>query len=211
MKKNYLLKKINNDQKLFASCLKIIKDEKYFIISGGKTFIPLHFLMDKLRNKHNIYITLSDERIVNQKNNKESNFYQINKNIKNNINIKVLGSIDNLNKIQNFKILDFYEKKMPLQKIKKIFLSPGTDGHFASIFTNSKVLASSKNFEIIKKEKGSKRLTLKFDYFKKKKIYVVLSKKKRKILDMIKKNDIKFPIVNLIQKSKKKVTIIYVW
>ena len=210
MKKNYLLKKIDNDQKLFASCLKIIKSEKHFKISGGKTFFPLHVLMDKIKNRKNIYITLSDERILNQKKDKESNFYNINKNIKNNINIKILGFMNNLGKMNNYKILDFYEKKMPLKKIKKIFLSPGIDGHFASIFPNSKVIASSKNFEIIKKEKGCNRLTLKFDYFKKKKIYVVLSKKKRKILDMIKNNDMKYPIVSLIQKSKKKVTIIYV-
>jgi 6-phosphogluconolactonase/glucosamine-6-phosphate isomerase/deaminase len=209
MKKNYLLKKLDDDQKLFVSCLKIIKREKYFMISGGKTFFPLHTLIDKLKNRKKIYITLSDERIVNQEKNKESNFYNIKKNIKKNSNIKILGFVNNLNKINNSKILDSYEKKTSLKKIKKIFISPGIDGHFASVFSNSKVIASSKNFEIIKKEKGSDRLTLKFAYFKKKKIYVVLTKKKRKILDMIKNNNIKYPIVNLIQQCKKKVTIIY--
>jgi 6-phosphogluconolactonase len=210
MKKNYLLKKLDDDQKLFASCLRIIKDEKYFVISGGKTFFPLHSLINKIKNRQNTYIALSDERIVNQENDKKSNYYNINKNIKNNINVKILGFIKNLNKINSPKILNFYEKKIPLKRIKKILLSPGIDGHFASIFPNSKVIASSKNFEIIKKEKESNRLTLKFDYFKKKKIYVVLTKKKRKILDMIKKNDLKYPIVSLIHNSEKKVTIIYV-
>ena len=40
--------------------------------------------------------------------------------------------------------------------------------------------------------------------------YSLEVKKKRKILDMIKNNNIKYPIVNLIQQCKKKVTIIYV-
>ena len=180
------------------------------MISGGKTFFPLHALIDKIKNRNNIYITLSDERIVDQEKDKESNFYNIRQNIKKNSKIKILGFMNSLNNIDNSKILNTSEKKTPLNKIKKIFLSPGIDGHFASIFSNSKVIAMSKNFEIIKKEKGSNRLTLKFSYFKKKKIYIVLTKKKKLILDMIKNNNMKYPIVNLIQKCKKKVTIIYV-
>ena len=209
-KKNYLIKKFDNDQKLFANCLQLIKKEKYLMISGGKTFFPLHKLANNLKNKKKIYISLSDERIVNQKKNTKSNFYNLSRNVSKNQFLKIIGFKKNLNKTKNKEILNFYEKTIPLKKIKKIFLSPGVDGHFASIFKTSSVLASSNNFDIIKKETKYNRLTLKFDYFTKKKLYVVLNKKKRKILNMIKKNEVKYPIVNLIQKSKKKVSIIYV-
>ena len=66
-KKNYLLKKFVNNDKLFNSCLEIIKKEKYIMISGGTTFFPLHTLLANLKNIHLINIALSDERIVDQK------------------------------------------------------------------------------------------------------------------------------------------------
>tara|TARA_B100000767_G_scaffold255229_1_gene261243 strand:- start:153 stop:785 length:633 start_codon:yes stop_codon:yes gene_type:complete len=210
MKKNYLLKKASDDKKLFNSCLGIIRKEKYIMISGGKTFFPLHALIDNLKNKHKINIALSDERIVDQEKNLESNFYNLNENIKKNKKIKILGFKKDLNKTINSKILNFFEKEIPLKKIKKIFISPGNDGHFASIFVESKVLLSSTNYEIIKKKNKTNRLTLKFDFFKKNKIYIVLNKKKNDILKMIKVNDSKYPINQLIQQCKKKVTIIYV-
>ena len=112
--------------------------------------------------------------------------------------------------MQHGKILKYYEKTIPLTKIKKILLSPGIDGHFASIFSKPKVLMNSKNFQIVKKVKGFDRITLKFNFFKNKKLYLILNKKKNKLLNMIKKNDVSFPIVKLIQKSKKKVSIICV-
>ena len=210
MKKNYLLKKASDDKKLFNSCLGIIKKEKYIMISGGKTFLPLHALIDNLKNKHKINIALSDERIVDQEKNLESNFYNLNKNIKKNKKIKILGFKKDLNKTINSKILNYFEKEIPLKKIKKVFISPGNDGHFASIFVESKVLLSSKNYEIIKKNNKTNRLTLKFDFFKKNKIYIVLNKRKNNILKMIKVNDSKYPINQLIQQCKKKVIIIYV-
>ena len=209
-KKNYLLKKFVNNDKLFNSCLEIIKKEKYIMISGGTTFFPLHTLLANLKNIHLINIALSDERIVDQKKNLKSNFYNLCKNIKKNKNIKILGFKKNIHKTIKSKILSFFEKEIPLQKIKKVFISPGEDGHFASIFNKSEILQTSKNYEIIKKNNKTIRLTLKFDFFKKNKIYIVLNKKKNNILNMIKSNNSKYPIVKLIQKCKKKVTIIYV-
>lgn len=210
MKKKYILKKLKDEKELFNSCLKKILKKNYIMISGGKTFFPLHELINNINLKRKLHISLTDERIVDQASNKNSNFYNLKKNTIKNKKISILSVKKNLSK-QNYNSLVLsFEKKIPLKKIQNVFLSPGKDGHFASVFNNSKIVAESKNFKVVKIKNKLDRVSIKLDYLKKKKIYIVLNKKKKNLLNLIKTGKSEYPINRLIKKCKNNILIMYV-
>ncbi len=197
---------------------KDIKDKKKtsLILSGGNS--PLkHYrkLFKKKINWSNVNFFLLDERLVNIKS-KLSNFYNINKIIlsKNlNVNLEPLNS-KFLKKKKLSKTLLLLKKSNVIS-----ILGMGDDGHYASIFSHSKLFkklinTSSPPGIFITERIGNpkvKRATMNLSMIlMSKKIYLILnSKKKLKLFhNAIKEKDYKkYSIYSLIEKTKKKLII----
>ena len=201
-------------QKLIKDCKKLKKLN--LILSGGNS--PLKDYKNLFKAKLNwkdIDLYLSDERLV-KTSNKQSNFFNINKILKENNLEKKLKPINKifLQKKKIMKILNNIKKKPTIA-----VLGMGEDGHFGSIFLKSKkyklLTDTSKSPYIYKTEPlGSpkvERVTMNLSMFLlSSKIYLILNNKKK--INLYKKANISLntrtiPISSLI-KASKKITII---
>lgn len=189
------------------------KDLCNLILSGGKSPIGLYKLISKLKlNFKKINLTLLDERIVKKKS-KHLNYNLIKKIFKN----KKINIYNLLIEFKNFstdKIIKEYDKSIPLT-----IAGIGKDGHFASIFYNSRKynklinLKEKKNF--LKIEKISKpfvaRITMNLSLILcSKKILIILnSKLKKKVFCKAINDNLKYrlPISVLIHHAKNKLMI----
>ena len=197
--------------------LKLIKDIKRFkkinlILSGGRSPIKEYEkLFKKKLNWENVSLFLLDDRLV-RTNDKRSNYYNINRILeKNNLHNK-LCSINKyyLNKTK----INQISKK--LQKKKTIaVLGMGNDGHYASIFRESKKYKLLTNIlkkpyfyrvEPLGKPKVS-RVTMNLSMILlSSKIYLILNNKtKRNLFNHAKKfkDCDRYSICSLLQNRKK--------
>lgn len=200
---------------------KLIKDLKKFkkvnlILSGGKSPLKDYKILFNEKLKwDDINLFLLDERLV-RLNDKKSNFYNINKILKTS-NLK--NKLEPINKI--------YSDKIKINKISKklkknttiAVLGMGTDGHYASIFLNSKKYNLLTNLRappgIFKVEALGipkvSRVTMNLSMISlSSKIYLILNNKKK--ISLYKKACIsldykKYSICSLLEASKKIVLI----
>ena len=204
---------------LIQQLKKFINNKKTnVLISGGTTlnsFLKKLSVNDKLLIKTDIFLT--DERIVHKKshfsNEKSINFY-LNKSLditKNFFSILDLVNLRN-NTISLKKINFLYPD---YTKFSLTIMGVGSDGHIASIFyKNSCIKKKYKNFFITKnKNEKFDRISLNLDYLSKLPliILVIQDLKKNIILKSIveyKRKPIKYPVLELIKKSKGKIYIV---
>ena len=183
------------------------------ILSGGKPPINLYKLISKLKlNFEKIDLTILDERIVKKKS-KYLNYNLIKKIFKN----KKVSIYDLLMEFKNNstnKIIKKYNKSSPL-----LITGIGKDGHFASIFYNSRMYNKLINLKERKKfiqvEKIGKpfvpRITMNLSLILcSKKILIILnSKLEKKIFYKAINDNLKYrlPINVLIHHAKNKLMI----
>jgi 6-phosphogluconolactonase len=186
------------------------------IVSGGRS--PLKFykhLAKKKENLEKIFFFLVDERIVSLKNN-QSNYKTINKIF---IRNKASIYINPLNKKSVSKINK--RKLIALLKKYEIFsvIGMGNDGHFASIFSESKKFKTLTNTnlrpDILLTEKIGKpkyrRVTMNLSMIlMSKKIYLIINNQKK--INLFKKaikvkNSKIYPIYSLVKNAKRKLII----
>ena len=200
---------------------KLIKDLKKFkkvnlILSGGKSPLKDYkILFNKKLKWNDINLFLLDERLV-RLNDKKSNFHNIDKILKAN-NLK--NKLEPINKIY----LDKIKVNQISKKLKKnttiAVLGMGNDGHYASIFLNSKKyklltdLRSPPSFNKVEALGVPKvpRVTMNLSMILlSSKIYLILNNKKK--ISLYKKACIsldykKYSICSLIKASKKIIHI----
>ena len=95
------------------------------------------------------------------------------------------------------------------------FIGVGNDGHIASIFRDSKILKKKSDliYLIKKKNENFNRITLSINYISNiSNIFlIVYGKKKRNIINILKKKiNTKLVVNDLIRKSKKNINIYYI-
>ena len=171
--KNYLENFINSASKK--------KGYVNIIISGGNSPLKLYnYIIKQKFNWNRVKFSLLDERLVNN-NSKFLNYNNIKKIFKKNKNINFVNLLNcyKNNKINS--LIKSYSKNKSL-----IIAGFGDDGHFGSIYQNSKyykLLTSKKEKKnIIKVEKNGdpfvERLTMNFSLIKNMKNIIIVSKKK---------------------------------
>ena len=185
------------------------------ILSGGKSPVALYKIIEKLRlNFKKINLTLLDERIV-KKTSKHLNYNLIKKIfIKKDKEVIIYDLLKEFKNNSTNKIIKEYKKSLPLT-----IAGIGKDGHFASIFYNSRKysklidLKQKRNF--LKIEKNGKpfvaRITMNLSLILcSKKILIILnSKLKKKIFcnAIDSKSKYKLPVSTLIDNAKNKLVI----
>jgi 6-phosphogluconolactonase/glucosamine-6-phosphate isomerase/deaminase len=183
-------------KKFFISKIKINKNKWNMMVTGGSSINKFYKSLEKIKINKNMNIFQTDERISSDK-------YLISRKISKNNFFKKKNLI-----LVNLKIDDFIEKynKILPKKMDIIFLSLGTNGHLASIFSfDNKNLKSKKKFIICNADTfPKKRCSVTLNYINKAKNIIVLIKgiKKGKILKdiILNKNKSKRPI-QLLKKS----------
>ena len=204
--KNYLDNFINSTPKK--------KGYVNIIISGGSSPLKLYnYIIKQKLNWDRVKFSLLDERLVNN-NSKFSNYNNIKKIFKKN---KKINFINLLNCYKNKKInslIESYSKNKSL-----IIAGFGDDGHFGSIYQNSKyyklLISKKEKKNIIKVEKNGdpfvERLTMNFSLIKNmKNIVIVLNNEKKIRLFKYytkKNNKNNTTIKNLVRLFKKKILI----
>jgi 6-phosphogluconolactonase/glucosamine-6-phosphate isomerase/deaminase len=189
------------------------------LISGGNSLNSLLkelSLNHNLVNKINFYLT--DERLV-----KYNSRYSNEKNIKfylyknNNSKLKInfnstLNIINTVNKKNLEKISNIYsvENKFPM-----CIMGVGSDGHLASIFYNDKIHKTSQGCMTVLKKIDEKfdRISVELDFLINLPVIIFVihdMKKKLMLKKMIKfkKNKRKYPVTDLMNRSKGKVYIV---
>ena len=204
--KNYLENFINSASKK--------KGYVNIIISGGNSPLKLYnYIIKQKFNWNRVKFSLLDERLVNN-NSKFLNYNNIKKIFKKNKNINFVNLLNcyKNNKINS--LIKSYSKNKSL-----IIAGFGDDGHFGSIYQNSKyykLLTSKKEKKnIIKFEKNGdpfvERLTMNFSLIKNMKniIIVLNNEKKSKLFKYYirKNNKNNTTIKNLVRLFKKKILI----
>ena len=156
--------KFDSKEFLFKECINIFKKykKKNVILSGGKTFIPfLKKLSEDRKVKKNFILT--DERLSN---NKKSNFYNLNKIINKNRNLKLNYNLDNICKndsyISNFLSTHY---RLKIQNADLAFLGVGEDGHVASFFKYNDLISNKKDFIVTQKHRENfKRVSISLNF-----------------------------------------------
>jgi 6-phosphogluconolactonase/glucosamine-6-phosphate isomerase/deaminase len=184
--------------------------KKNSIVSGGPSVInPLKILNQIKQRKKVTNVYLLDER--NSKNFNIQNYFLIKKILKKNWNISKL----NKNFLQKKNIINF-TKKLKLSK-SLILMGMGSDGHFASIFSESKKfnklisLKQKPNFIETENlgEPFCKRFTMNLSMILlSSKIIIILDKYKKRslFLKYINSNSRKnYPICSLVNHGKNKI------
>lgn len=212
-KSKIFIKKFKNKKDLLLEILPIIKKNNYFIISGGKTFFfLLNYLSKNIYLIKNKYFCLTDERMTAEK--KNTNYHNIKKIFKNSLKENIADIFFDLNKnASNIKFQNLQKKK--LLKVNNAFIGVGYDGHIASIFDNSTVFKKKSDLFYLTKKKNENfnRITLSMKYISNiSNIFlIVYGKKKKNIINILKKQLNKKLVVNeLIKKSKKNIYIYYI-
>ena len=212
-KNKIVIKKFNNKKDLLLEILPVIKKNKYFLISGGKTFF---FLLNYFsKNTHiikNKFFCLTDDRLTLDK--KKINYYNLKNNFKKNFKKKINDIFFDLKKISNTLKFENLQKEK-LLKVKNAFIGIGNDGHIASIFKDSKILKKKDDlvYLIKKKNENFNRITLSINYISNiSNIFlIVYGKKKKNIINILKKKiNTKLVVNDLIRKSKKNINIYYI-
>ena len=183
------------------------------ILSGGKSPIGLYKLIVKLKlNFEKINLTLLDERVVKKKS-KHLNYNLIKKIFKNK-KVNIFNLLIEFKNNSTNKIIKKYNKSSPL-----LITGIGKDGHFASIFYNSRMYNKLINLKERKKfiqvEKIGKpfvpRITMNLSLILcSKKILIILNSKiKKKIFYKAISDNLKYrlPISVLIHCAKNKIMI----
>jgi 6-phosphogluconolactonase len=186
------------------------------ILTGGSS--PLKFYNQLFRQKINwkkVNLFLKDERLVNIYS-KDSNYKNINSILSKNKLFNKLKPLDkNSTQKKNIKFIN-----NSLKNYKTIcFMGLGDDGHFASIFNNSKKYKELINLKkkpniLITDRVGKpfvKRATMNLSMLNcSSKFYLILSKKNKISLfeEILNSQDIKmYPILNLINLAKDRIYI----
>ena len=209
-KNKIVIKKFNNKKNLLLEILPVIKKNKYFLISGGKTFF---FLLNYFSNNTHViknkFFYLTDERLTLDK--KKINYYNLKNTFKKNFKKKINDIFFDLKKISNTLKFENLQKEK-LLKVNNAFIGVGNDGHIASIFRDSKILKKKSDlvYLIKKKNENFNRITLSIKYISNiSNIFlIVYGKKKRNIINILKKKiNTKLVVNDLIRKSKKNINI----
>ncbi len=148
--KQFVFRKFNSENSMMQSALELFADylaekkerPKLFLLSGGKTPIPLYELIvnnkSKIQINNNCFFGLTDERMVPY-DSPESNFKLISKmlnalNVKNDHIFSVNTSLPLMQAAEDYnsKLASFIDNKGIVQLA---FLGLGTDGHTASLFS----------------------------------------------------------------------------
>ncbi len=212
-KNKIVIKKFNNKKNLLLEILPVIKKNKYFLISGGKTFF---FLLNYFSNNTHViknkFFYLTDERLTLDK--KKINYYNLKNTFKKNFKKKINDIFFDLKKISNTLKFENLQKEK-LLKVNNAFIGVGNDGHIASIFRDSKILKKKSDlvYLIKKKNENFNRITLSIKYISNiSNIFlIVYGKKKRNIINILKKKiNTKLVVNDLIRKSKKNINIYYI-
>ena len=194
----------------------IENNEKSFILSGGsspKQF--LRYLAQERLDWSEISLILSDERLVIPTDTK-SNYRFIKTNLLDRISKKrkpklfPLLNSNSINKKYLLEKINLSYKKFP--RPETAFIGVGSDGHFASIFTNSIKQKNSFGYFLAKKEdENFKRISLTIDNFLScRNIFLLIHGEGKesilsKILDLEEKNHI--PILYFLSKFKGDVNV----
>ena len=186
--------------------------DENIIIPGGQT--PFFLYQNKELNKSFVNIILSDERITT--NIERSNYQQIIKNTK--LKIQKLCHFP----IHDYRDIDLDETSLRISKLKQplvAVLGLGDDGHYASIFENSReVKSDSKNIlKIVKIKYGDLkefRVSLSENFISKCStlIFIFKGREKKKIFEKIENNCKSLrnmPIGKLIESYSGNLKIMY--
>jgi len=190
------------------------------ILSGGDSPIKYYkSLADNLKKFKIINFLILDERVVSHKSNYSNylniyNAFKKNKNLKQKINPLIKK---NLNSKYLNKAISLFKKYRTIS-----ILGLGEDGHFASIFYNSKqfgqqIDVSNKPKYFITEKLGQPKvqritMSLSMILFSKKILLIINTKTKQKLLTQVlykKKDYKKYPIYYLFKYAKNKILIYY--
>ena len=218
LNKAYEIKKFLTKEEVFEysysllNNLKYTKEKPIVIVPGGtspRDFFKL--LLTKNYDWTQIEFLLSDERLVDI-NSSKSNFRQINDLFLNKLDHdrrpNLFPKMDKLKTIDKKEILFYMNKRYEnLPTISIAFLGIGDDGHTASIFGDDKFDKKKTPFFLTKRlvEKFS-RISISTNYLcsAKKIVFFLIGKKKKRLLEMIGKNEIDIPVNEIINNAKLK-------